>query len=164
MREDFVIGKCDKCGVEFRYYLVHNGFNESSYAYCDTCGKVCVLWVSPPHIPEHYRKYFRKTFVPMGRNITKEMESFIEKCPCGGNFKHDASPRCPTCNGQLSAEAAREYIERNALGTKAGWKWQGNWDDIDAIVIENNIIQDSWKLFQPKLTLKEKIKSFFSKK
>lgn len=158
MREDFAIGKCDKCGVGFRYYLIHTGFGYYSYAYCDRCGKLCLLQVFSKNAPE---KYKNKQHM---QKISEEMDQYIEKCSCGGGFKHDASPRCPTCNSQLSAEAAREYIERNAPGTKAGWKWQGNWDELYAIVIENNMIEDNWKLYQPKLTLKEKIKYLFTKK
>jgi hypothetical protein len=142
MREQ-CIGKCDKCMVEFKYYLVHNGFNESCYAYCDSCGRTAFLWLVPSKIPEQYRNYFKR--MPIGEKINGDIESFMEKCSCGGTFKHDASPRCPSCKNQLSAIAAKEYIEKNAPGTRKGWKWQNNWDDLYAIVIENNVVRDNWR-------------------
>jgi len=37
------LGTCDKCGKKFEYYLIHNGFNESAYAYCDKCGRTAIL-------------------------------------------------------------------------------------------------------------------------
>ena len=141
------IGKCDKCGVEFGYYLVHNGFNDSNYAYCDKCGKVAFLNLHErDRIFGHNKRFF--TFIPQGI-IGKDMETVIKQCSCGGTFKHDASPRCPLCKNQLSAIAAKEYIEKNALANwpknKKRWKWQNNWDDLYAIVIENNVVRDNWK-------------------
>jgi hypothetical protein len=37
------IGDCEHCKKKFGYYLIHNGFNDSAYAYCDTCGSTALL-------------------------------------------------------------------------------------------------------------------------
>ncbi|HEX9138089.1 MAG TPA: hypothetical protein VF905_14290, partial [Nitrospirota bacterium] len=36
-------GRCENCGREFGYYLIHNGFNERCYAYCEDCGATAIL-------------------------------------------------------------------------------------------------------------------------
>lgn len=154
------LGKCDKCGKEFNYYIIHNGFNESSYAYCNKCGKTAFF--DTYKVPKEIQWFF----IPHARHHTmpKELEKYIYPCDCGGSFIHDAVPRCPHCKKVLSANTAREYIEANAPGTEKGWHWQNNWTDTYAIVIEDNRINDNWKLFPPKLSLIEKIKSLFYKK
>jgi transcription elongation factor Elf1 len=45
-------GKCEHCGESFSYRLIHNGFNESAYAYCGTCGMTALLdgWQMPSSI------------------------------------------------------------------------------------------------------------------
>lgn len=154
-----LIGYCEKCRKEFRYYLIHNGFNESSYAYCDTCGKV--VFFSTYSVPA----VLKSIFINEARHkiIPKELELHIEKCECGGFFKHNASPRCPYCHHILSPIEANKYIESDSPD-KEGWHWQNNWTGTYAIVIEDNKINDNWKLYPPKLTLRERIKFFFSKK
>jgi len=60
------VGACESCGHQFRYDLIHNGFNDSAYGYCDLCGCTLLLsgWsknsalkdarfrVRPKHVPE----------------------------------------------------------------------------------------------------------------
>ena len=36
-------GTCESCESSFPYYLIHNGFNDSTYAYCDHCGRLAIL-------------------------------------------------------------------------------------------------------------------------
>lgn len=153
-RREQNIGRCDKCGMEFQYDISHTGWGYYSYAYCDKCGKTAFLQVFSQKAPEKIKKRQHM------KKISEDMEQCIEQCSCGGSFKHDALPRCPTCNNTLSAEAAREYIERNAPGTKKGWQWQGNWDDLYAIVIENNMIEDNWNLYPPEPTPKRENTNF----
>lgn len=152
-------GQCDKCGKAFKYNLIHNGFNESSYAYCNKCGKT--VFFDTYKVPKEIKWFF----IPHARHhaIPKDLEKYIEQCECGGNFKLDASPRCPHCHQILSPIEANKYIKSDPPD-KEGWHWQNNWTGTYAIVIEDNRVNDSWKLFPPKLTLKEKIKYLFSKK
>src|SRR5213080_4839621 len=37
-------GTCEHCSSAFDYHLVHNGFNGSSYAYCESCGRTALLY------------------------------------------------------------------------------------------------------------------------
>jgi hypothetical protein len=157
--EQIDIGKCDKCGVEFHYRLVHNGFNQSVYAYCDTCGKTAILSEMTTNINAKYRRLLRN--ISQYRKISKSIEPFLEQCSCNGHFRHNAAPRCPFCKATLSPILAKEYIEKNAPGTEKGWKWQNNWDDLYAIVIEDNKVNDNWKPLFPKINFKERIKNFF---
>ena len=42
MREDGK-GHCEHCRAVFAYQIVHNGFNDSTHAYCDRCGLTTML-------------------------------------------------------------------------------------------------------------------------
>lgn len=138
-------GTCEHCGNGFAYYLIHAGFSDSSYAYCDTCGETALLsyWrVKTFGIPElaHCFSY---------QEICTEWEPYLKSCDCGGSFKKGAAPRCPKCKEQLSPEVAAGYIERNAPGTKKGWHWQRNWHGLYCIVVDNKLVEDSFKVANP---------------
>ena len=129
-------GKCMCCGKQFGYYLIHSGFNESAYAYCDQCGETCLLdlWRLP------------STVERMDQGIIPEsLEPLLAPCKCGGAFRKEATPRCPNCNSNLSAERAGEFLEANATGTEKGWRWQRNWDGVYCIVISNRTSKDCWR-------------------
>jgi hypothetical protein len=81
---------------------------------------------------------------PWQHEINKACESFILACECGGHFRAGASPRCPRCNEPISAVLATEFIERNAPGTKKGWRWQRSWNGTYCIAIENKIANDNF--------------------
>lgn len=130
------LGKCDQCSKPFQYDLLHNGFNDSAYAYCDRCGMLCILdgWKIPKGVN-----------LTIHQKITPEIEPLLTPCQCGGKFTATASPRCPHCMTAISAENATEWIESNAPGTKKGWRWQRNWAGIYAISIEKLFVEDNWK-------------------
>jgi hypothetical protein len=77
--------------------------------------------------------------------IAETVEPFLKSCVCGGKFKKGASPRCPDCLSVLSAVKATSYIEKNALGTKMGWRWQQNWESVYSIIIEDRVVSNNWK-------------------
>ena len=93
------LGACESCDRTFAYQLVHNGFNDSAFAYCDRCGREASLscWYSniPPaaHLKVH-------------GPVNPEAEALLMPCQCGGAFRANASPRCPYCNTELSPEVA----------------------------------------------------------
>ena len=91
------VGICEHCGREFGYYLIHNGFNDSSYAYCNQCGAVAILdlWGAP-----------RAVTLERFQAITEDVEPFLKPCRCGGSFRAGAAPRCPHCHRPLSAALA----------------------------------------------------------
>src|SRR6185312_17076438 len=102
-------GTCEHCSRTFSYMLLHNGFNDSAYAYCDTCGSTAALsvWSSMP----------AGVAVRFHQRISSDVESHLRPCACGGRFRADASPRCPHCRGVLSPVTAASWIEANAPGT-----------------------------------------------
>jgi hypothetical protein len=129
-------GHCDSCHKQFDYYLIHNGFNESAYAYCDKSGEVCLLdlWRMPAGVD----------IIGQGL-IPESVEPFLKPCECGGSFKREAAPRCPSCNSILSALTGTKYLEANAKGTQAGWRWQQSWQGLYCIVIAGRLYKDCWK-------------------
>jgi hypothetical protein len=129
-------GTCEHCQKSFPYRLIHNGFNDSAYAYCDTCGVVTMLdgWKLPKGI----------TF-EIYQVIPPEIEPLLSPCECGGHFRKGASPRCPHCQKELSPIHAGNWIERDAPGTKKGWRWQNGWTGTYCIWINDHHFSDNWK-------------------
>jgi hypothetical protein len=136
--EDRWFGECESCHSNFEYLLIHNGFSDTAYAYCDTCGTTCLVggW-------DDKRKP-REAPLKIQGPIQAETEPWLQSCPCGGRFRAKSSPRCPTCRHVLSAELATSYIEKNAPGTKGGWRWQKDWNGIYCIVIAGRLIKNNW--------------------
>jgi len=131
-------GACEHCGARFGYFLVHNGFNESSFAYCEGCGRTALLSGWFDDIPDDAGFHHQGP-------VSVEAEAWLQSCACGGAFRANASPRCPKCNGKLSAQEARSWIEANAPGTAKGWHWQGGWHGLYCIVIERRSVEDNWR-------------------
>jgi hypothetical protein len=131
------VGTCSACESHFRYAIIHTGFADAAYAYCDTCGMTASLngWAAdiPPaaELKVHAR-------------ITESVEPYLAPCECGGRFRATARPRCPRCRDELPAEAVRKFIEANASGIAKGWRWQGTWDGLYCIVIEGRVVKDPW--------------------
>jgi hypothetical protein len=131
------VGSCGSCHSKFRYFLINNSSNDSAYGYCEHCGTTVLLSGGHPQLPPHANLELHKP-------IPAAIEALLEPCSCGGRFRGDACPRCPTCNAELSAEAARTWIEADARGTAKGWRWQGAWQGVYCIVIENRLVTDNW--------------------
>jgi hypothetical protein len=129
-------GRCEHCSGEFRYRLFHNGFGDSAYAYCDTCSFTVVLsgWSEATKLVR-----FR-----VHQRITQDLEHLLKPCPCGGAFRADAEPKCPHCSRPLSAVRATAYIEKNALGTAKGWRWDQSWSGVYSIAINKKVVEDWW--------------------
>lgn len=129
-------GLCEHCNEPFHYTLIHNGFNDSAYAYSESTCYTALLdgWKIPANVP-----------VAIQGRIKKETEAYLTPAPDGGLFLASASPRCPNCNQILDPIKAAKYIEADAEGTKAGWRWQRNWDSVYCIIIEDRIANDPYK-------------------
>lgn len=128
------LGTCQSCYCEFPYRLIHNGFNDSSYAYCDRCGTTAIL--------SHYNARFADLPSAENGRISSADERYLRPCACGGRYTADAGPRCPADNTPISATAASSWIEANAAGTAKGWRWQRTWDGIYCIIIAGQVDYD----------------------
>jgi hypothetical protein len=122
--------QCSACRAAFPYHLIHDGFNVSAHGYCHLCGRTLVL-----DLPSHDPRYSEAQGFGC---ITLATESKLAPCQCGGQFRASASPRCPSCGIELSAVSLGPQIEANAVGTKAGWRWQNSWQGLYAIIIGDN--------------------------
>ncbi len=130
-----LIGFCEHCGVPFQYCLLHNGFNDSAYAYCDKCPFSAVLnWSHTSEL----------VGLELHQRIASRIEPFLRPCPCGGDFRAAADPKCPACGVALSAEKAASYIEPNAPATGIGWKWQRTWAGVYSIILDDKVVRDWW--------------------
>jgi len=127
---------CKNCGQHFEYTLIHNGFNDSAYDYCDTCGGTALItaWSEPP----------TGVNVKFHQRLNEDVERHLKQCKCGGHFALSASPRCPHCKNLLSPIEAKTWIEANAPGTVKRWRWQSDWKGLYCIVVDGNISKDPW--------------------
>jgi hypothetical protein len=130
------IGHCEHCGRSFGYMLIHNGFNESVYAYCEACGRTAIL---------DGRRLPTGAHIPLHQAIPADRGDLLQPCICGGRFRGDAGPRCPVCRKALSAQLAASWVEAQAPGTVQGWRWQQNWQGLYCIVIEDQVVYDNWR-------------------
>lgn len=132
------IGLCEHCLQQFQYAIYHCGFGDCSYAYCDSCGRTAILSMWDKRWPTIEN-------CEVQQEICSAMEPLLERCECGGRFRKGGAPRCPRCNLSLSAELAASYIEKNALGTEKGWRWQRTWKGLYCMVVENKRVANNWR-------------------
>jgi hypothetical protein len=106
--------RCPACQVAFRWFLLDSKANGTAFAYCDACGATAL-----------------------------SSSGKFGPCACGGTFRADAAPRCPECTHELVAEDARGWIEAKGHAG-SDWRWQGSWQGLYCIVIENRVVSESW--------------------
>ena len=126
-------GTCESCGAEFPYMLIHNGFNDTAYAYCDSCGRVGTLGLLGHHAPG----------LKHGR-LEEALVARLPNCTCGGHFSSRATPRCPACHASLDPVLAAGYIERDAPGARGAWRWSRTWTGIESFSVTDNPIEHEW--------------------
>jgi hypothetical protein len=124
-------GDCEHCCRVYHYTLLHAGFGDYSYAYCDCCGMLATFGYSSSFLLTLPR------LTNQHQVIDPAWEPFILPCGCGGHFRSEASPRCVFCKEPLSAEHAAPHIERNSVGAGRGWRWQKNWTETYCIALED---------------------------
>jgi|SRR5689334_15063022 hypothetical protein len=129
-------GHCEHCGENFRWHLIHNGFNSACHAYCSSCGATALLSLLGPAL-------IKRNIYPGG--ITPDLERSMRACTCGGSFLANAAPRCPSCRAELSAMEASKYIEPAEPGPRNGWHWQRRWTGptaLYAIIINGREVEN----------------------
>ncbi len=124
-------GDCEHCGQAYRYSLLHAGFGDCSYAYCDCCGQLATFSYSSSFLLSMPR------IVSPHQVIDAAWEPFIRSCTCGGTFRREASPRCVVCTQPLSALYATGHFEHNFASNGRNWRWQRNWTDTYCLEIED---------------------------
>ncbi len=106
-------GICDRCDQAFPYYLIHSGFNDSYYAYCDLCGKTAILDSYSPSLSQP-----RLQRVSLGR-IPAELEGKLCPCECGGRFVVNAGPRCPHCGSSYPQRRRPRLLSDRRKGQRS---------------------------------------------
>jgi hypothetical protein len=89
------------------------------------------VWEKIPNIRLETRLICEK------QEICPELEPFLQECPCGGQFRTGAAPRCPHCHQVLSAELGIAYIETFFPETAEGRHWQRSWNGLYCMAIED---------------------------
>ena len=126
-------GRCESCRAVFPYEIVHNGFNDSMFAYCELCGTTAIV-----NVLEAERRLgeLPRVLAP----IPSIVETAIQPCSCGGRFRGDAPARCPSCYAALSADRAAAWLEAG----RAGWQWQRSWAGLYALILGGRVVFDPW--------------------
>jgi hypothetical protein len=70
-------GVCENCRKEFSYFLVHNGFSDTVFAYCDSCP--CTTLLS-----RWYERIPKTAQLQAQGPIAEELEQLLRRCGCGG--------------------------------------------------------------------------------
>lgn len=98
---------CRACGAKFTVQT--GGSRRSDVLHCDVCG--ARMYVLHEDLGDLYRRYLRhpKPYV-YGWTLQEDpgdglnpaeyhaaVEDTLGPCACGGRFRYDAPPRCPTC-------------------------------------------------------------------
>lgn len=131
-------GVCEHCQQTLDYWLLQCQRTKSAYAYCDACGTTAILSLTDPRMP-----HLPKQQAP--EEISADLEPYLLRCYCGGQFKRGSFPRCPLRNETISADWAATYIEPNAFGSREGWRWQGNWSGPYGFVIESKLVNNNFR-------------------
>ncbi len=94
-------GDCEHCCRIYHYTLLHAGFGDYSYAYCDRCGTLATFDYSSSFILN------LPALQTQHQAIEASWHPFIAECACGGHFRSDASPRCVFCSGAALGRTCR---------------------------------------------------------
>lgn len=129
---------CPDCGHQFPYDIWHCGFGDDWYLYCNRCGMAALF----NHWDNTVAEISKLHNIKGNQGLApKSLEPFVLPCSCGGVFSLDASPRCPHCARELSAELMTIAIEKNAPGTAKGWRWDRNWKGIYVFVVDKRFVK-----------------------
>ena len=124
-------GDCEHCLRTFRYTLLHAGFGDFSYAYCDCCGMLATFNYSDSilvNLPPPYRT------APGNRLPTGSR--FSIPAHAADIFAQELRRVACSATRALSAEHAAAHIERNSVGAAAdgtgketgptciAWRWK----------------------------------------
>jgi hypothetical protein len=104
--------------------IIHSGFNDSGFLYCDKTGDL-LTWSS---FDKKYIELIGQT-QPWQLSTKQKaiIESSLKACDCGGRFLFSATPRCPNCNspipGILNDNIHWVRLKKHINGTKQNiWK------------------------------------------
>jgi len=60
--DHYKLAICEYCKNEFRFLLIHSGFNNTAYFYCDSCGTTALLDIYNENYPNKVEKEDNKLF------------------------------------------------------------------------------------------------------
>ena len=111
--------------------IYHAGFNDVGFFYCDNDPTVLTFSA----YDESYKKLIsnKKPWAPRaGGDLTKHEQRLIERhlrpCPCGGRFRFQNKPRCPSCGSSI--ERLVDSIHYIVLQKKIDGDKSNVWKDI----------------------------------
>lgn len=81
------------------HQIVHSGFNNSGFMYCDKSGDI-LTWST---FDSNYRTIVDKHPWSLTQDEKQKVEDAVITCTCGGRFRFSAKPRCPNCNNEVPA-------------------------------------------------------------
>lgn len=131
------IGSCENCNQRFSYALIHNGFNDSAYAYCDTCGCVAssLLGREPPTASR---------FASTAR-LPRTSSGTLIDVAAGVSFelKHRRDARIADTHSRLMSPP--DILRRMRQGPRKDGAGNVNWQGLYCIIVEGRSIKAPWK-------------------
>ena len=134
-------GQCESCGAAFQWHPIHNGFNNSFYVYCPSCGTTAILdfWGTPlTHHPAVAKL--------IAGEIPPEIEGLLQPCSCGSLFRTGARPRCPHCGHELLPRA-RVFGEAANQPQRSvrGWPLTWNPAQVYCVIINDKVVYNPFR-------------------
>ena len=134
-------GQCESCGQAFYWYPIHNGFNNSFYAYCSRCGTTAILdfWGTPLTRHPGVAKL-------VAGEIPNQIEDLLQPCSCGARFRAGSKPRCPHCGHELLPRAGPNGEAANEpQRTRQDWPLTWNPAQIYCVIINDKVAYNPFK-------------------
>lgn len=83
---------CPNCRKSVRFYAFSGMGDMAPHFYCDLCSNV--------YFSEAQRDQLHERGA--SAELLEELEALLPRCPCGGQFRPNTSPKCPRCGYELS--------------------------------------------------------------
>jgi len=101
---------CDSCKMVFEV-VKKSPYDNCHYLNCDTCMTILKIDYGDSILQKHINKTYIKSKIgeTQIRNYWHEVESSLNKCLCGGEFKHSNPKKCPFCLYDFK-EIPEEYL------------------------------------------------------
>lgn len=128
--------KCSTCSELFSVEVLHAGFDDSEFLYCDHCHRVAVLNIYSG------RSTALRDLAQAGLwtwrdspGARSQIEALLAPCECGGHFTFDAVPRCPHCRDPLILDSVLSQLDAR------GW-WKQGWRGVYCLITAGGRVDD----------------------
>lgn len=129
---------CPTCKHSYYGRVLHAGFDDSEFLYCDRCFRIALLSIYSRSADILLRLAVPALWSWRESAASRiEIEASLRGCECGGRFTFDAVPKCFNCQSVLPLETILE-----AFGAH-GW-WGVGWRGFYCLIQEEHLVQNPY--------------------